>query len=378
MSGSDGEKDPRYVHCTGANAMKIIYLFNISFNFEFRFYRKPRSRDKDPDSRGNYATMRYSSATRGDDYDYEGADYDGDEEHYRDVRRKDRNTTGFADRRKFDSDRNIESMHRISRSSRDVYFQSEKDRYGKFDSFDPQPKDNRPASRRDREFNYETYEDTPHPNVGSKFNFEPPDQGFESDFIAAPEKSLRFSTDFGGEKEQARLPQPITNSGNHSQSTASGSEQISTPPQQKLRFDDKITVSKFDLFEDDDFSKAEFSFENEDQWIEELPKKINLKNVTSNKRHENIKKSESVNIFAKNHDDPFEDDDFFKTSSPEQNISSCSNNSNKKNGIHNNSHNNNIKSNSNSNANNTINNKTATNNNSFKWDSNFAKFDENI
>lgn len=281
-----------------------------------RFYRKPRSRDRDNGVRNNYSTMRYPSASRGDDYEYDGADYDEeDEEQYHDIKsRKERNT--FNDRRKFEHGRNIESMHRMSKSNRDVY---QNDKYGKFDSFEyPAKSTSRSSSRREREFNYESYEDTPHPNVGTKkFEFETGDQGFESDFNAAPEKSLRFSTDFSDEK-----PSPMRSTQNqqqqqqqqHSIQSTAGSSDLQTPPQQKLRFDDKITVSKFDLFDDDDFSKAEFSFENEDQWVEELPKKINLKNVTSIKRHENIKKSESINIFARKNDDPFEDDDFFKTS----------------------------------------------------------------
>lgn len=283
--------------------------------------------------------MRYPSASRGgggggggggDDYEFEGADYDEEEEEQYNTRRKDRTAGNFTERRKFEHSRNIESMHRMSRSNRDVYYQSEKDRYAKFDSFDQTPKSSsRSSSRREREFNYESYEDTPHPNVGtSKFDFEPTDQGFESDFNTAPEKNLRFSTDFSLEKPQPTQPaQPapstitrLPSSQQHSiPSTAGSSELTSTPPQQKLRFDDKITVSKFDLFEDDDFSKAEFSFENEDQWVEELPKKINLKNVTSIKRYDNIKKSESINIFARNNDDPFEDDDFFNKSSEQNN-----------------------------------------------------------
>lgn len=285
-----------------------------------RFYRKPRSRDREADLRSSYSSMRYPSATRGDDYEFEGPDYDEEEEEQYNTRRKDRNTGTFSERRKFEHNRNIETMHRMSRSNRDVYYQSEKDRYAKFDSFDQTPKSSsRSSSRREREFNYESYEDTPHPNVGaSKFDFEPNDQGFESDFNAAPEKNLRFSTDFSVEKP----PQPprIPPAQHSVQLTAGSTELTSTPPQQKLRFDDNITVSKFDLFEDDDFSKAEFSFENEDQWVEELPKKINLKNVTSVKRHDNIKKSESINIFARNNDDPFEDDDFFQKSEQNNNF----------------------------------------------------------
>lgn len=265
--------------------------------------------------------MRYPSASRGDDYEYDGGDYDEeDEEQFHDVRRKDRHAAEY--RRRIEQSRNMESMHRMSRSNRDVCYQNEKDRYDKFDSFDQGSKSgSRSSSRRDREF---IYDDTPHSNVGTatKFDFEAPDNGFESDFNAVPEKNLRFSTDFSVDKSSTQRPPPNAHPIpiQSVQSVAGANSEIaSTPPQQKLRFDDKITVSKFDLFEDDDFSKAEFSFQNEDQWVDELPKKNNLKIVTAVKKHDNIKKSESVNIFARNNDDPFEDDDFFQKSTEQNN-----------------------------------------------------------
>lgn len=285
--------------------------------------------------------MRYPSASRGDDYEYDdggGGDYDEVEEEFHDMRRKDRHAATEY-RRRVEHNRSMETMQRVSRNQRDMCYPNEKsDRYDKYDSFDQSSKGggSRSSSRREREF---SYDDTPpaHPTVGSanKFDFEPPDNGFESDFNAAPEKNLRFSTDFSAVEKTVPAPQstqsamssssarlgqnthaiPIQSAGSSvagSATASAGNAEIinSTPPQQKLRFDDKITVSKFDLFEDDDFSKAEFSFQNEDQWVEELPKKNNLKNI-SKMRHENIKKSESVNIFARNNNDPFEDDDFF-------------------------------------------------------------------
>lgn len=297
--------------------------------------------------------MRYPSASRGDDYEYDGGggDYDEvEEEQFHDMRRKDRHTAAEY-RRRVEHNRTMETMQRMSRSQRDMCYPNEKsDRYDKYDSFDQSSKGggSRSSSRREREFGYDDTPPAAHPTVGTanKFDFETPDNGFESDFNAAPEKNLRFSTDFSAvdktapattststpsamSSSSARLGQnthsiPIQSAGaaGGGSTVASGNaEIISTPPQQKLRFDDKITVSKFDLFEDDDFSKAEFSFQNEDQWVEELPKKNNLKNITTamKMRHENIKKSESVNIFARNNDDPFEDDDFFNKRASEQN-----------------------------------------------------------
>lgn len=295
-----------------------------------RFRKKMRSRCKDPtDVRSNYLTMRYPSAHRSE-MEYEAADYEN-EPNYRMSRRKQEVLrTLTAERRKKDSpfsfDRNMESMHKISKSNRDVYYPDEKDRFDQY--VDEGPKSARSVRN---EYEYDDYEETPRSMTSGKFTFDD-EQGFESDFNSPSNgKSLRFSNDFS-EKE---TPRPTVQS-----------VQKSVTPNieatQKLRFDDKITVSKFDMFEDDDFSKAEFSFENEDQWVAELPKK-NLKQTV--KRQDNIKKSESVNIFAKKQEDPFEDDDFFAETSPEKN-----NNKNK----------------------------NGDGNGQFNWERNFAKFDENI
>lgn len=204
------------------------------------------------------------------------------------------------------------------------------------------------------------------------------EQGFESDFNSPSNgKSLRFSTDFSaGNNQQAApvasaanvgiigatnttIPRPSSGNTSKLQLQSSGSV-IPSPsvvsdsiaasaaetatvgtapkpsdsrqtPTPKLRFDECVTVAKFDsnaaeLFEDDDFSKAEFSFEAEDQWNEQLPKRA-LKSGSSIQQQqlqqrrqqqiqqEQLRKSESVNIFSKKQDDPFEDDDFFKASS---------------------------------------------------------------
>lgn len=294
--------------------------------------------------------MRYASSHREDDYDAEGPEYDEEEENGRGSRRRlDRSTGMLADRRKkdaFDSSRNMESMHKFSKSSRDVYFQSDRDQSPRYDSFDPLAKGPRSASR--REHSYDDYENSPQSAAGNtKFNFEN-EQGFESDFNTTTpvEKSLRFSTDFS-DKESSRHHSGPSSA---NKDKPHGNDFISPGQAPKLRFDEKITVSKFesntDLFEDDDFSKAQFNFENEDQWIEELPRKNNLKSISSQRFENKFKKSESVNIFAKTQQDPFEDDDFFKKPSPETN--------NKKSSQNNNHHNNN-----------------------YKWENSFAKFDEN-
>lgn len=274
--------------------------------------------------------------------------------------------------------RNIESMQKFNRSSRDVHDVS-RDQYGnsKFEpptSADPNhepPQQHQQRNDRDAKF-------------GAGFDDE---QGFESDFNSPSNggKSLRFSNDFSAGKEPAAsttaagqsigaaaavgatntsIPRPssgttsklqlqsgvatvsspaATSDGNNATASSvnSAAETVAgsalrtndsrQTPTPKLRFDECVTVAKFDsnaaeLFEDDDFSKAEFSFEAEDQWSEQLPKRT-LKAGTSmhqqqlNHRRqqqiqqENLRKSESVNIFSKKQDDPFEDDDFFQASS---------------------------------------------------------------
>ncbi|XP_026833283.1 protein disabled isoform X4 [Drosophila erecta] len=205
--------------------------------------------------------------------------------------------------------------------------------------------------------------------TSSKFNF---DDGFESDFNqsspppapagtasscnstpAGPvsanannggSKSLfRFSNDFSDreKREQFEMETPPT----------------STPPiTQKLRFDDNVKVSQFDdaAFEDD-FAKASFDFEKEQAGSGTagagasgaMSRKQNMRTSKLQQRQELIKKSESVNIFAKKQEDPFEDDEFFK--SPEQEQAMDQHNDDAEGG-------------------------------KFQWseDANFAKFDENM
>ncbi|XP_041452185.1 protein disabled isoform X3 [Drosophila obscura] len=215
--------------------------------------------------------------------------------------------------------------------------------------------------------------------AGGKFNF---DDGFESDFnqsspppapagtasscnstpagpisggsvASGGSKSLfRFSNDFsekGGDKREHFEMDPLP---------------TSTPPiTQKLRFDDNVKISQFDdaAFEDD-FAKASFDFEKEQTSAGggatasggsvALTRKQNMRTTKMQQRQELIKKSESVNIFAKKQEDPFEDDEFFK--SPDQDQDQQKDNDGGE--------------------------AAATANNKFQWneDENFAKFDENM
>lgn len=143
------------------------------------------------------------------------------------------------------------------------------------------------------------------------------EQGFESDFIASsPVKSagslknnrpmFRFSTDHSNNNSPGVDSSP---------SAVPGAQNGSQP---RLRFNEKVKVSNYledksdslesppgkDHFEDD------FSAEMGDQWDESFA----APSTSSRTKGKDIRKSESVNIFAKKCDDPFEDDDFFKSS----------------------------------------------------------------
>ncbi|KAM8710021.1 hypothetical protein ACLKA7_016767 [Drosophila subpalustris] len=221
---------------------------------------------------------------------------------------------------------------------------------------------------------------------GGKFNF---DDGFESDFnqsspppapagtasscnstpaglISASStvgsKSLfRFSNDFS---ERDKLQQQQQQQQQRDNNFEMETPPTSTPPiTQKLRFDDNVKVSQFDdaAFEDD-FAKASFDFDKE-QSSPAAPsassRKQNMRSSKLQQRQELIKKSESVNIFAKKQEDPFEDDEFFK-SPDEQPLSGKDEDVNDGNADGDGDGNGDA--------------------NKFQWseDNNFAKFDENI
>lgn len=198
----------------------------------------------------------------------------------------------------------------------------------------------------------------------------------------ASKSSFRFSNDFsaGQEKEKHFQQQqhPPASGGSLQQYDLENrgispqtQTQTSTP---KLRFDDNVKISQFDDAFEDDFSKATFeAFQNDDvQWQEAVQKtsKQQMRNNKLQQRQQDlIKKSESVNIFAKKVEDPFEDDEFFNsppTTTQVQNSSSSDKQENHK----------------------TSNNSAASSNggggNNFQpqnWDddnTNFAKFDENM
>ncbi|XP_055845408.1 protein disabled isoform X2 [Episyrphus balteatus] len=404
-SGSDGEKDRR-------------------------FRKKPRSRTgKEIPPSETRQSQRYGSTHR-DNYDYINYDdYDQptDEDkferlnrrrhemHQRMMESERRQKTSTSDKYAYDDE--DETPRYMSKKESNYY--SDKPVVGlqhKNEVFDepvaiPKPMKQHP---RGADFDFNDFEDTPRSNTSSKFNFE--EHGFESDFNSPPpascnsastttpatKSSFRFSNDFsdkekhiaGGGSQQSVTtfdsefsPAPAVAPNNISNSNITSTTTTTTT--QKLRFDDRVTISKFDndqpsiggsssivgccddAFEDD-FSKAEFDFEKEDQWNPEPPKKNNLRlNSKLQQRQEMIKKSESINIFAKKNEDPFEDDEFFK--SPP----SAGTNGNSV-GIAGPTGGGGQSKTTNGNGNSGGGNGTGKDSSNFQWESNFAKFDENM
>ncbi|XP_055620361.1 protein disabled isoform X2 [Toxorhynchites rutilus septentrionalis] len=247
-----------------------------------------------------------------------------------------------------------ETMRRMKKSnSRDLYFEDEdKGRFsGKFGSGNFEAATPPKSAKNVRmEFEFEDFGDTPQSNTSSKFNFEGGD-GFESDFNSPPvppsgeiqtthhsAKSFRFSNDFS-EKESGRHHQSYHQK-NQPPGFGGGFEAdfTSTPRSapgiqqtaSKLRFNENVTISKFNaeantagthMFEDDFTGRLDP--ELEDQWATDRQpssaasngskKILKISSQHHSQSQDNIHKSDSVNIFAKKVEDPFEDDDFFST-----------------------------------------------------------------
>uniref|UniRef100_A0A182RU55 PID domain-containing protein n=1 Tax=Anopheles funestus TaxID=62324 RepID=A0A182RU55_ANOFN len=303
-----------------------------------------------------------------------------------------------------------EALRRMKKSnSRDLYFETGSGTGGGYGSVTPpkgniqkQHAHNAPpsAAGRQLDFEFDEFADPSGPPVGG--------DGFESDFNSPPiggagtggpipggrgegQKSYRFSSDFSNDKERGHYAHDppggyhrqqhyknhpgvgnYADTGDypqHSQSLQQAPSSSTPPPAassghhhhreqsssgSKLRFNENVTVSKFDaeattMFEDDFAGRSDAEQDPEDGtqqqqqgWssasIATSPappaatsnngsnKKI-LKTSSQAGHHQqqqhqqqqlfnqdNIRKSDSINIFAKKVDDPFEDDDFFSSS----------------------------------------------------------------
>ncbi|XP_063697678.1 protein disabled isoform X2 [Culicoides brevitarsis] len=339
LAGSDGEKDRR-------------------------FRRKMRPKEYSDYASTNYATMRYPIRRRGDDYyDYPPEDPADDPyyarqrpQYYKSTtpRSENRSMDRSLDKHRYDYEDEMEpedsgsSRRSFKKSnSRDLFYDE-----APKDSFDDEKSLKKPQNRNKFEFN--DFEDPPVANKSaaatttpssggavpaSKFNFD--DGGFESDFNNSPvppptssgsagnQNKFRFSNDYS-DKDSPKTSQQKASSlraANNYETTeytshsphSNASHSSST---MKLRFNENVKVSQFssnsNMFEDD-FSKANVDAGG-DQWSSEMPLKKGNDKQGSGRQHDNIKKSESVNIFAKKKDfDPFEDDPFFGQTSNENN-----------------------------------------------------------
>lgn len=331
LSGSDGEKDKR-----------------------FRRKAKP-VKGKEVELRSNYATIRYSQPPRKEVYEYDDEPNDFVEDPPRNIsprlqdpeaaayyaaRRKPNvrtsttprsETKGFSEYSKpppvrYPDEEEFESRRMQARggmqgfkksTSRDLYVEDPKEYYAnpKLNSADFEEDERNPK----RQSNARRMEEPPQPagppqnnNNNNKFNYD----GFESDFNSSPKQQ---------EQAKGEQPQKFSFETEFSPSTNMPKNGSS---QQKLRFNENVAVSKFDAN-----SSAQQMFEDDFlEWTPEAPatganiqsslKKIpgsNLKTNSVFNRHENIKKSDSVNIFARKSDeDPFENDDFFNDEGKEQ------------------------------------------------------------
>uniref|UniRef100_A0A182MKU7 PID domain-containing protein n=1 Tax=Anopheles culicifacies TaxID=139723 RepID=A0A182MKU7_9DIPT len=310
-----------------------------------------------------------------------------------------------------------EALRRMKKSnSRDLYFEGGGGGgTGAYGSVTPpkgniqkQHSHNAPQSSAGRQldFEFDEFADPSGPPVGG--------DGFESDFNSPPigggagagglmpggrgegQKSYRFSSDFSNDKERGHYAHDppggyhrqhsknhpaggsYADSGDypqHSQALQQGPPSTTPPPApaassaghhhhreqstsgSKLRFNENVTVSKFDaeattMFEDDFAGRSDAEQDPDDGQQQQQQQQgwtsatiatspappAATSNNGSNKKilktssqaghhlqqqqhhqqqqfnQDNIRKSDSINIFAKKVDDPFEDDDFFSSS----------------------------------------------------------------
>lgn len=331
---------------------------------EKRHRRKARQRSKEVELRSNYATIRYPGQEqqpprRKEYYDFEdepndepipssasprfqamdSRDYYAKKKHSTGNARA--NTTPRSENKSFSEyvkpryaspyddsigDENFDEEQRggghnknqnFKKSiSKDIFLDDSKEHFSgnnnnnNVSNNDVQSK--RQANMKRNEFSSE--EQSSQPQQGnSKFAFD----GFESDFTTSPKQ----------QNDQKSEPNKFTFE-DREFSSVSPNPSKNGSSQQKLRFNENVSVSKFDknassqqMFEDD-FLQS---------WTPETPStasaqiQSSLKKTTTKMnpvftRQDNIKKSDSINIFARKSDeDPFANDDFFSTGDGENN-----------------------------------------------------------
>lgn len=365
-SGSDGEKDRRFRKKQRSRGKDIPYTSSgpppptSSSRYSSTVAAATHARD-------NYDYITYDDDDVDDEEDYADEDYDEpptDEDKFERLNRR----RHEMHQRMLESERRQHSMGKVPISSLKcsaptAATKKYPTRGGEYDFDDyeqsPTSRSNASASLASAASSYiATAGAGGSAGSATKFSF---DGGFESDFnqsspppapagtasscnstpaatttasacvTPATKSSFRFSNDFSEREKLHGFPPNSTSVSSSQQLDLESTQSPAThaiPPiiTQKLRFDDNVKVSQFDdaAFEDD-FSNAQFDFEKEDQWhadslqstsnaalMTTAAKKHNLRNSKLQQRQELIKKSESINIFGKKSEDPFEDDEFFK------------------------------------------------------------------
>ncbi|XP_053957072.1 protein disabled [Anastrepha ludens] len=380
LSGSDGEKDRRFRKKQRSRGKEIPYSSTGTAPGSSSRYSSGVVSAAPPHPRDNYDYITYDDDDVDDEEDYVDEEYDEpptDEDKFERLNRR----RHEMHQRMMESDRRQHSMGKVPISSLKcsaptTAAKKYPTRSGDYDFDDyeqtPTPRSNASASLASAGSSYLATTSVGGGGCATKFSF---DGGFESDFnqsspppapagtasscnstpaantasacaTSATKSSFRFSNDFSEREKLHSFAQNSTSVSSSQQFDLDGTQSPAShtmPPiiTQKLRFDDNVKVSQFDdaAFEDD-FSNAQFDFEKEDQWhadslqsasnaalMTSAAKKQNLRNSKLQQRQELIKKSESINIFAKKSEDPFEDDEFFKAPN-ETKLANNSNNNN--------------------------------------------------
>ncbi|KAL7051367.1 hypothetical protein ACKWTF_004443 [Chironomus riparius] len=324
LSGSDGERDKRH-------------------------RRKTRQRSKEVELRSNYATIRYpgQEQRRKEYYDFEddpndepvpsnasprfqamdSRDYYAKKKQQHATANVRTSTTPRSENKSFSEyvkpryaspyedsigDENFDDEHRgqgknqnfKKSTSKDIFIDESKEHFtGNNDVHQK-----RQTIVKRTEFSSEEQSTQPPvPQPSNKFAFD----GFESDFTTSPKQRNDQKSEppkFTFEEREFSSVSPNTAKNGNSQ--------------QKLRFNENVSVSKFDknassqqMFEDDflqSWTPSEAPPTVGGTQMQSSLKKTAVKGNVVFTRQENIKKSDSVNIFARKSDeDPFENDDFF-------------------------------------------------------------------
>lgn len=298
---------------------------------EKRHRRKSRqSRSKEVELRSNYATIRHPQPpppplvqSRRDYYDYENDPNECYEEPRSPSNASPRGTDGYYRKRPTVNVR-ASTTPKIDNKSFSEYVKPG------YDDFEDRMPIQKPQQHFKKSTSRDLYIDESErkpvntkidqpqlpPQHSGKFNFD----GFESDFNASSPKQQQQQQQ-QDQQQQSQDSQKFPYEGD-SRTSPNPSVTKNANNQQKLRFNENVAVSKFDknstsqqMFEDDFIESwtPEITSQGATSSMQSSLKKTPMSNLKFSK-HENIKKSDSVNIFArKNDEDPFANDDFFNS-----------------------------------------------------------------